>query len=176
MRFTDNSELNYANMDGSDILAGTDVSADSDRKFTLTGLGTWLLTSFADLTLGGSAQTVQAALASLTDNTSTTTTVTIGGVSDTVNIVKRGNVVDMSFTFGTGTTFSSFAAGDTIATLPSGYRPSHTVYATMLASYTSAAYYPVIIRASSDGAVVMSGTASDIKGCRYLQGTLQFSL
>lgn len=62
MRFTDNSELTTANMDSSDILAGTDVSSGNDKKFTLSGLATWFIESFTGSTLAGSSQSVQSAI------------------------------------------------------------------------------------------------------------------
>lgn len=71
MRFTDNPEITAANMDASDILAGTEVSAGADRKFTLSGLATWALSIFNGLTLAGAAQTVKAAIDSLASRLTT---------------------------------------------------------------------------------------------------------
>lgn len=62
MRFTDNSELTAANMAGSDILAGTDVSTATDKKFTLSGLAKWFIETYTGSTIGGSAQSVKAAV------------------------------------------------------------------------------------------------------------------
>ena len=61
MKFTDNPEITAANMDASDILAGTEVSAGADRKFTLSGLATWMLTTFT-ASFGGVTRSVKSAL------------------------------------------------------------------------------------------------------------------
>lgn len=62
MRFTDNASITTANMAQDDILAGTDVSAGTDKKFTLANLASWILDKFTGLTLGGIAQSVKAAI------------------------------------------------------------------------------------------------------------------
>lgn len=62
MRFTDNAELTAANMTDTDILAGTDVSAQTDKKFSLAGLADWFLNRFTGLSLAGQNQSVKAAL------------------------------------------------------------------------------------------------------------------
>lgn len=61
MKFTDNPEITAANMAASDILAGTDTSAAADRKFTLSGLATWMLTTFT-ASFGGVTRSVKSAL------------------------------------------------------------------------------------------------------------------
>lgn len=68
MRFTDNAELTAANMTNTDILAGTDVSAQTDKKFSLAGLADWFLNRFAGLSLAGQNQSVKAALDGLNSN------------------------------------------------------------------------------------------------------------
>lgn len=62
MRFTDNAELTAANMTNTDILAGTDVSEQTDKKFSLAGLADWFLNRFTGLSLAGNNQSVKAAL------------------------------------------------------------------------------------------------------------------
>ena len=65
MRFSDNVEMTAANMAGTDILAGTDVSANADKKFSLAGLGDWFLNRFNGLSLAGADQSVKSAIDSL---------------------------------------------------------------------------------------------------------------
>lgn len=65
MRFSDNVELTAANMAGDDILAGTDVSVNADKKFALSGLADWFLNRFTGLSLAGSNQSVKSAVDSL---------------------------------------------------------------------------------------------------------------
>lgn len=62
MRFSDNVELTAANMADADILAGTDVSADADKKFSLAGLGEWFLNRYNGQTLAGASQSVKSAI------------------------------------------------------------------------------------------------------------------
>lgn len=62
MRFTDNQSLDTASMANLDILAGTDVSSGTDKKFTLANLASWFLGQFNGLSLAGNNQTVQAAI------------------------------------------------------------------------------------------------------------------
>ena len=69
MRFSDNVELTAANMADTDILAGTDVSVDGDRKFSLAGLGDWFLNRFTGLSLAGANQSVKSAIDGLKDST-----------------------------------------------------------------------------------------------------------
>lgn len=73
MRFTDNAELTAANMATTDILAGTDVSASTDKKFTLSGLADWFLNRFTGLSLAGKNQSVKAALDELNSTLKHTT-------------------------------------------------------------------------------------------------------
>lgn len=68
MRFTDNASITSANMANDDILAGTDVSASADKKFSLANIADWLLNKFNGLSLAGSQQTVKSALDSLNSN------------------------------------------------------------------------------------------------------------
>lgn len=70
MRFTDNASITSANMANDDILAGTDVSASADKKFSLANIADWLLNKFNGLSLAGSSQTVKSALDSLNSNLS----------------------------------------------------------------------------------------------------------
>jgi len=65
MRFTDNQSLDTASMANLDILAGTDVSSGTDKKFTLANLASWFLGQFNGLSLGGSARTVKTAIDAL---------------------------------------------------------------------------------------------------------------
>lgn len=69
MRFSDNVELTAANMAGTDILAGTDVSADADKKFSLAGLGDWFVSRYNGQTLAGSSQSVKSAIDGLNSGT-----------------------------------------------------------------------------------------------------------
>ncbi len=75
MRFTDNAELTSANMANADILAGTDVSASTDKKFTLSGLADWFLNRFTGLSLAGKNQSVKAAIDELNSTIALTPTV-----------------------------------------------------------------------------------------------------
>lgn len=68
MRFTDNAAITTDNMATDDILAGTDVSASADKKFSLANLANWFLNKFTGLSLAGSQQTVKSALDSLNSN------------------------------------------------------------------------------------------------------------
>lgn len=62
MRFTDNAELTAPNMENADILAGTDVSADTDKKFTLEGLAKWIVEYYDGSSLAGNEQTLKDAI------------------------------------------------------------------------------------------------------------------
>lgn len=77
MRFTDNASITSANMASDDILAGTDVSASADKKFSLANIADWLLNKFNGLSLAGSQQTVKSALDSLNSNLGDTTLKTV---------------------------------------------------------------------------------------------------
>ena len=98
MRFTDNAELTAANMANADILAGTDVSASTDKKFTLSGLADWFLNRFTGLSLAGKNQSVKSALDELN---STTVSITAGsGVSvASNNSVRIGKLVAINAYF-----------------------------------------------------------------------------
>jgi len=97
MRFTDNAELTAANMANADILAGTDVSASTDKKFTLSGLADWFLNRFTGLSLAGKNQSVKSALDELNStvdkliNRHITCTLA-EGVSGNIFIIRTGNV------------------------------------------------------------------------------------
>ena len=66
MRFTDNASIESSAMMTDDILAGTDVSEGTDKKFTLANLGAWFLENFNG-TIGGKSQSVLNAIESKAD-------------------------------------------------------------------------------------------------------------
>lgn len=216
MKFTDNPEITAANMAASDILAGTDISNGpaADRKFTLSGLATWMLTtftaSFGGVTrsvksaldnvvsrlgvvengtnaiskhavetytgaqLAGSYQTVKDAINGIVAASSTSLSLSMGGYSATAYVFKRGGNVEMTFPDGGGTTFASFTNGGQVGTLPAGYRPSHSIYATGVARRNWDALFPVIVRMTPEGAIYVNGKQTDIRTCNYIMVTAEF--
>lgn len=90
MRFTDNASISASAMDDADILAGTDVSDSSDKKFTLGNLGAWFLSTYAGQTLAGAAQTVKAAIDKYALNSYMELGDTIESSSDLNNFVVTG--------------------------------------------------------------------------------------
>lgn len=181
MRFTDNPELNCSNMDGADILAGTDVSVSptADRKFTLAGLAKWLIETYAGSTIGGVARSIKAAIDTLYTNNATAIALDVGGYSSTEYIVQHGKTCELTFSNG-GSQFSSYTSGMTIGTLPEGLRPSHVVYAQgtvrTASAWTSATFYPCAIRIDQTGAVQLFGKQSDVRTCSYINLTLIYTL
>lgn len=73
MRFSDNVELTAVNMAGDDILAGTDVSVNADKKFALSGLADWFLNRFTGLSYDGGTKSVKEAFEAVNTNTVLTT-------------------------------------------------------------------------------------------------------
>lgn len=94
MRFTDNASITSANMANDDILAGTDVSASADKKFSLANIADWLLNKFNGLSLAGSQQTVKSALDSLNSNI---TNLSSGTILDYVKSQIAAGVVEGHF-------------------------------------------------------------------------------
>lgn len=181
MRFTDNPELNYSNMDGADILAGTDVSVSptADRKFTLAGLAKWILETYTGTSLGGAAQSVKSAVDSLFAGSSSTFTFSLGGWTISTPIVKRGRVVEWTIGSG-GTTFASFVPGSTVGTIPAGYRPSTMVigsgFCRTEAGWTAVTMAPIQFVITSDGDIKAYGNQAAIRACSYLWFTVVWSL
>lgn len=179
MRFTDNPELNYSNMDGADILAGTDVSVSptADRKFTLAGLAKWLLETYAGSTIAGSAQSIKAAIDGIVAKSGTTVAVSIGGYSSTAYFNDRGGGrIEVTLPDGGGTAFASFVNGGQIGTAPAGYRPSHTIYTSGVARNGWTDVYPVVLRIGSDGTMQLYGRQADVRACNYIMLTAVYNV
>ena len=116
----------------------------------------------------------------LTENDFAQTTASVdtsyGGITTTggCSLTKVGKVVQLELSHGDGTVFSGVTGTDTIATIPSGYRPQENVYAAAAArdngSWANAGYVQVLIRVSSDGAVKMLQNATVMSTMKYITG------
>ena len=106
--------------------------------------------------------------------------VSFAGASQTSwTVRRRGNVVFMDCSFSNTSKFSSATGHDSIGTLPSGYRPSITMFFLLSirnnGEWASATYYPpVILEITSAGAMTIRGNATNIKAAQYLRGTIVF--
>lgn len=126
MRFTDNAELTAENMTNTDILAGTDVSEQTDKKFSLAGLADWFLNRFTGLSLAGKNQSVKAALDELNSTFDSGTWVpsmprnTLSDVNARWYRVGNILVVTARFTITASASGNSYITGASFP-VPSGY-------------------------------------------------------
>lgn len=117
MRFTDNAELTAENMTNTDILAGTDVSEQTDKKFSLAGLADWFLNRFTGLSLAGKNQSVKAALDEL-NSTLTDANRSISGQFDSILPSTNRNLDTMPTNGFYGTWWVNNSASDVSGTKP----------------------------------------------------------
>lgn len=109
---------------------------------------------------------------------STQITLTASGVSAPSTLYKYGKVVMLSIQLGNGTALSSLTGGDTIGTLPEGYRPPvqrvFPISARNSGAWASATYYNAIISIDQTGTILLRGKASDLKQAQYLMGAVTY--
>lgn len=131
--------------------------------------------TYTGTTLAGTAQTVKAAVDGLVATGSAQVPLSMGGYSATATVFKRaGGCVELTFPDGAGTAFATFTTGGQVGTLPAGFRPSHTIYATGIVRSGWSAVYPIIVRIGNDGTISVYGNQTNVRSCSYIMVTAEF--
>lgn len=110
---------------------------------------------------------------------STTIDLSLSGQTFTGRSLKRvGRMVSLFLDCNGSTAFSSAASGDTIGTLPEGYRPAEAVYIPVMGrnsgTWGTATYYMFYAVIDPDGNIKIFGKTTDLQACRYIRTTVTF--
>lgn len=114
------------------------------------------------------------------DYSSSTFSVTMGSATQTATVGRKNWFAQFILSVGSssGTPFSSFSSGDTIGTVPAGYRPYQSTTFTMLmrdnALWASANYIPVYVTVDTNGDISVRGNEAQIRAMKFLIGTAQY--
>ena len=108
-----------------------------------------------------------------------TISLAIGTIAGTARISVINGTAVMRWSVGTGSNLTSFTSGNSIGTIPEGFRPAVTdVHDIGLARTTgvwsSATYYILDISVESDGDIILRGNQTNIRSCQYLTGTIVY--
>ena len=115
------------------------------------------------------------------ETSSATFTATLGSATDSITVRKKG--VDVYFWValylsGGGKPFTNVSSGDTIGTLPEGFRPPMTWYADALLSssgtWASASTYPCMLRINSNGKIDIVGNEQIIHDAGILRAFVHY--
>lgn len=142
-------------------------------RFTATPTSGRILTS--DDTLGGMVSSAY----SFTESTATVS-LSLGGGTATITARKRGNIVQFNPAITNSSKFASATSGDTIGTLPSGFRPTEQKYFMIgmrnNSTWASATYYPVYIQIATTGVMKIYGNTTNIRACTNIIGEICFAI
>ena len=127
----------------------------------------------SDGTTGG----MQTSGYSFTESTSSVS-LSFGGGTATMTARKKGNVVYFNPSIGNTSKFASASSGDSLGTLPSGYRPSVELYIPIAmrtsGTWASATYYPCYLRIQTNGTMSIYGNTTNIRACTNIAGSVCF--
>ena len=114
---------------------------------------------------------------SFTESTASVS-LSFGGGTATITVRKKGNVVYFNPSIGNSSKFASASSGDSLGTLPSGYRPSAELYMPIAmrtsGTWASATYYPCYLRIQTSGAMSIYGNTTNIRACTNIAGAISF--
>ena len=140
-------------------------------RFTATPTTGRILTS--DGTTGGMTSSSY----SFTESTASVS-LSFGGGTATITVRKKGNVVYFNASIGNTSKFASASSGDSLGTLPTGYRPSAELYMPIAmrtsGTWASATYYPCYLRIQTSGAMSIYGNTTNIRACTNIAGSVSF--